>query len=69
MESEQNARLKPPRGLRRIRPRSCGTCKFLHVNYQGEPSYFCTRPDGPEFGYEGGDQFLYVCDLYTRGRS
>lgn len=59
--NEESGILKPVRGLRRIQPRCCATCRWFGM---ADGTGICVRPNGPEF--DAGDliQWISVCDLY-----
>lgn len=54
--------LKPPKNIKSVVPRVCGTCSFFV--YENEGWSQCRRPDGPTFDTGDGYYWYTTCDKY-----
>ena len=55
------SRLKPPKNLRKKRPRVCATC--AHVK-DSDTIHYCARPNGPHWT-EYMDTWFVTCDRWA----
>lgn len=57
--------MKPPKNVRRITPKVCGTCASFY--HEGNGYSYCNRINGPGFDTGDGDYWLMTCDRWRKG--
>ena len=69
MKASTMKQLNKPKNLRHYGRRSCYFCR--HLIYDGDVTYACERPQGPEYDvdFDPLDIYIWTCDYFQKPRS